>query len=60
MKLSIEVTNMVGQTVYFKDIGRVNNHQYAFVIDVADFRPGVYFYTVTANEESVTRKMIVE
>lgn len=58
--LSIEVSNLVGQVVYSKDLGTVRNKQTSIVLDVSDFTPGVYFYTVKVSEKSVTRKMIVE
>jgi len=60
VNLSLEVSNMVGQVVYTKDLGTVNNSQNNFVINVEDFTPGVYFYTVKVGTESVTHKMIVE
>ena len=59
-ELSLEVSNVVGQVVYAEDRGTVNAIQNTFVIDVADFTPGVYFYTVKVNKESVTYKMLVE
>jgi hypothetical protein len=60
MDVRLEVTNMVGQTIFTIGDKIAHNLQHTFVVDVADFKPGIYFYTVTANEESVTRKMIVE
>jgi hypothetical protein len=59
-ELSLEVSNVVGQVVYAENRGTVNAIQNTFVIDVADFTPGVYFYTVKVNKESVTYKMLVE
>jgi hypothetical protein len=58
--LSLEVSNIMGQVVYAENRGAAKNSQNVFVIDVADYTPGVYFYTVKVNEESVTHKMIVE
>jgi len=34
------------------------NHR--FIIDASQFDPGVYFYTIRFNNESITNKMIVE
>jgi hypothetical protein len=58
--VSLEVSNIVGQVVYAEDRGTVNGVQSSFVINVTDFTPGVYFYTIKVNEESVTKKMLVE
>jgi len=58
--LSLEMSNTIGQVVYAKDLGSVNNKQTTFVIDVSEFTPGIYFYTIKVNDESVTRKMIIE
>jgi len=60
VNLSIEISNLVGQVVYTENRGIVNVSQNSFVLDVADFTSGVYFYTVKVNEKSLTQKMIVE
>jgi len=55
----VEVTNMVGQTVYSVDAGIVNGSK-TVTIDVSSFEAGVYFYTVTIGSERVSNKMIVK
>ncbi|MEE4256952.1 MAG: T9SS type A sorting domain-containing protein [Bacteroidales bacterium] len=55
----VEVTNMVGQTVYSADAGIVNGSK-KVTIDVSSFDSGVYFYTVTVGSERVSNKMIVK
>jgi len=60
INLSLEVSNTVGQVVYTKDLGLVRNSQNSFIVDVSEFTPGIYFYTVKVGNESVTHKMIVE
>lgn len=58
--LSIEVFNLMGQKVYTKDAGKVGAGMHQLTIDAAAMKAGVYFYTVTAGDNTVSRKMIVE
>lgn len=58
--LSLEVTNLVGQKVFEINKGVVNAGSYDFVLNADNFTNGVYFYTVRANNNQVTKKMIVE
>jgi hypothetical protein len=58
--VGFEVFNMTGQKVYDLPVRNMNagNHEISF--DASSFTSGVYFYTVTAGGEKVTRKMIVK
>lgn len=58
--LSIEVFNLMGQKVYDYDAGKVGAGMHQLTIDASNLKSGVYFYTVTAGENNVSRKMIVE
>jgi len=58
--LSLEVYSLVGQKVAEINKGIVNPGNYQFVLDASQFTQGIYFYTVKCNNESSTRKMIVE
>jgi len=58
--LSLEVYNLIGQVVYTQDLGQVNAGRQNFVLDASKWDTGMYFYTVTADQSSVTRKMMVE
>lgn len=55
----IEVTNIMGQTVYTTNIGMISGSQ-RIELNVSDLKSGVYFYTVTVGNESATKKMIIE
>lgn len=57
--LSMVVTNMLGQTVQTFERGTVSAGTYYFAVDGINLEQGVYFYTVKANENTVTKKMIV-
>ena len=58
--LNIEVYSLTGQMVYTWDYGYLHEGPHTITIDASQFTPGVYFYTVAAGEQKVTRKMIVE
>ncbi len=58
--LSVEVTNLIGQTVYQENRGNVSQGMHKFEIDASSYSNGVYFYTVKTNNSLVTKKMIVE
>jgi len=57
--VSIEVSNMIGQTVYRMNAGIINGSK-KVNLHAADLKSGVYFYTVRIANESVTKKMIIE
>ena len=58
--LTIVVTNILGQSVYFDDQGFLSPGNKSFRIDTGHLRPGIYFYTLTLNNEKVTKNMVVE
>ncbi|MFO8130303.1 MAG: T9SS type A sorting domain-containing protein [Bacteroidales bacterium] len=58
--LSLEVTNLMGQKVYEVDLGNVPAGTHPVTIDGTGLDSGVYFYTVSAGNSRVTRKMIIE
>lgn len=58
--LYLEVINMVGQVVYKVDAGYATKGLNRLTIDASELTPGVYFYTVKAGKESVTKKMMIE
>lgn len=59
-ELSLEVTNLLGQTVMSVDRGRVAAGSQIFDINVSSLNSGIYFYTVRAGKQAVTKKMIVQ
>jgi hypothetical protein len=58
--LSLKVTNLLGQEVMTFNKGYVPAGSYSFTIDGSKLKNGVYFYTVIAGENEVTRRMIVK
>jgi hypothetical protein len=57
--LSMVVTNMLGQEVQSFERGSVPSGTYFFEVNGENLTEGVYFYTVKADNSSVTKKMVV-
>ena len=55
----LEVTNIMGQTIYTSNEGRINGTK-EITLNANNMEAGVYFYTVTVGNESMTKKMIVK
>ena len=58
--LSMSIVNVVGQQVMRLEKGTVNTGNQQFVVDGSTLPAGIYFYTVTVNKQSITKRMIVE
>jgi len=58
--LNIDVTNLTGQKVISINKGYTPAGSTRYSIDCSQLSSGVYFYTVTINNESITNKMIVK
>lgn len=58
--LALSLTNVVGQQVMKIEKGAVNSGNHQFFLDGSVLPAGIYFYTVTVNNQSVTKRMIVE
>lgn len=57
--VSIEITNIMGQTVKTIKAGTINGSQ-NIIITSESLEAGVYFYTVTVGSEKITKKMILK
>ena len=57
--VSLEVHNIVGQKVYEEPVRNLSEGTHSFSINVAGLKAGVYTYSVIANGERSTRKMMV-
>ncbi len=58
--INLTISNMLGQQVYSTQEMANASGAYTFNVNVSDFNTGVYFYTVTVGEKSVSKKMIVK
>jgi hypothetical protein len=54
------VYSLTGQHLFETDFGKLDQGSHGLTLQMQDLSPGVYFYTVTAGPNSVTRKMVVE
>jgi len=59
-QVTLDITNMIGQTVYRADKGEVPAGKKNFTVDASNLNSGAYFYTVTVGNNKVTKKMIVK
>ncbi|OFY47472.1 MAG: hypothetical protein A2W85_02065 [Bacteroidetes bacterium GWF2_41_31] len=58
--VTLEVYTLTGQKVAMSDYGFKTTGSHNLTIDGSQLTTGVYFYTVTAGESKVTRKMMVD
>ena len=58
--VSVEVYNTIGQKVIIKAAEKLNTGPHTLTIDCAKLKSGIYFYTVKAGDNAVTRKMVIQ
>lgn len=58
--LSMTLHNVIGQQVMNLNKGAVHAGSHQFSIDGSGLPAGIYFYTVTVDNQSITKRMIVE
>ncbi len=58
--LSMEVYTLTGQKVAMNDYGFKTAGSHTITIDGSQLTTGIYFYTITAGDNKVTRKMMVD
>ncbi|OPZ95709.1 MAG: hypothetical protein BWY70_01933 [Bacteroidetes bacterium ADurb.Bin408] len=59
-KVNLTVTNLVGQTVFTKTYGNLASGNQKLVVNVSNLNSGIYFFTIQAGNERLTKKIIVE
>lgn len=57
--VSIEISNIMGQTIYTTHAGTIIGSQ-KLTLTSESMEAGIYFYTVTVGAEKITKKMIVK
>lgn len=57
--LTLDVTNLAGQTVQSLDKGQISAGTHQIILDCTTLPAGIYFYTCKLNNESITNKMVV-
>lgn len=59
-QLSMEVYTLTGQRVMVEDYGIKQSGSHTITLDGTQLSSGIYFYTLTAGENQITRKMMVD
>jgi hypothetical protein len=59
LTVRLNVSNIIGQIVYRneKNDGKGNH---SFTLNVSEFDPGIYFYTIILGNQTLTKKMLIE
>jgi len=57
--VSLEVSTLTGRCVWSKDYGTVSAGVHTVTIDATGLAAGIYFYTVTAGNLKMTKKMVL-
>lgn len=58
--VSVTVTNLIGQTIKYQDMGRMNSGNNLITLDISSLTGGIYFYSVQVKDQKVTHKMVVQ
>jgi len=58
-RIDLEIYNLAGARVYQESMQVEDAALREFIIDPAHFSPGIYFYKVSSQYESVTKKMVI-
>ncbi|NLO50228.1 MAG: T9SS type A sorting domain-containing protein [Bacteroidales bacterium] len=58
-QVKVMLTNMMGQTVQTLPVRTLQAGANEVTLDVSALPAGIYFYTVEAGNETITKKMIV-
>jgi len=59
-QVNVDIYNIMGQVVHSANKGMLNAGRHFVQLDMNGYIPGLYFYTVKAGDQVVTRKLIVE
>lgn len=57
--VKLNITNLAGQVVRTQDLGTLSRGNHAIVIDGSQLPTGMYFYSIIAGKNKITRKMSV-
>jgi Secretion system C-terminal sorting domain len=59
-KVNFELRDVLGNVVYAEDKGTLNAGTYSFDLNTKNYAAGVYFYSLKVNEQSTTKKLMIE
>jgi hypothetical protein len=58
--VDLTIYTITGQVVMSRHLDAAGEGQHQFTVSSSDLNPGVYFYTLTAQGQTVTKKMIIQ
>jgi hypothetical protein len=58
--ITVEITNLMGQVISTENHGSLSAGNHTITLNANNFAPGIYFYTVIADNNKITKKMIIE
>ena len=58
--VNVTVTNLVGQQVMYKALGQLSSGSHNLAFAVSTLKSGIYFFTVEAGANKVTKKIVIE
>jgi hypothetical protein len=57
--VTFEVVDITGKVIYTEVMGNKGAGAYSINVNTADFAAGIYYYTMTAGADKITKKMMV-
>jgi len=57
--VSFDVFDITGKSVYSINKGLQSTGRYNLNLNVADFESGIYYYSMQAGDQKITRKMVI-
>jgi hypothetical protein len=58
-EVSWQISDITGKIIHSEKAGNKGEGEYSLEINTSCFAPGIYYYTVIADSDRLTRKMIV-
>ena len=58
--VNCSIKNVIGQEVKSENLGMINTGEKAVSFDVSELETGIYFFTLTSNGETHTKKFVVK
>ena len=59
MQSTFEMHDVTGKLVYFQDLGKRSAGLHTIQLNTNEFNNGLYFYTLIANDQKMTKRMVV-
>ena len=59
LDVNIKISNIVGQFIKEINIGKISSGNNTITVDVSDLTDGVYYFTIRAGVQNITRKVII-